>query len=49
MYAFLGKKIYKVVVNVMQTLLYQEIKQRGKNPLSGKNLMESFSFLNQTV
>ena len=34
MYAFLGKKIYKVFVNVMQTLLYQEIKQRGKNPLS---------------
>ena len=31
MYAFLGKKIYKVFVNVMQTLLYQEIKQRGKN------------------
>ena len=33
MYAFLGKKIYKVFVNVMQTLLYQEIEQRGKNPL----------------
>ena len=34
MYAFLGKKIYKVFVNVMQTLSYQEIKQRGKNSLN---------------
>jgi hypothetical protein len=34
MYTFFGQKIYKVFVNVI--LLYQEIKQRGKNPLRDK-------------
>ena len=48
MYAFLCKKIYKVFVNVMQTLLYQEIKQRGKNPLRDHTL-SLFSLIQYTL